>query len=130
MRQACTGSPTPTRVPRTPKLSLDLGRGEIRTIVWATGFKPDYAWLHVPVCDPRGRLRHEGGIVAAPGLYVMGLPFMRRRKSSFIHGVDDDACELSAHLAGYLADRKGRPGRPRNRNVEDANTRSMVSLCS
>lgn len=93
----------PTRVPASPRLSLDLARGEIRTILWATGFRPDYRWLHVPVFDRKGRLKHHGGVVEAPGLYALGLPFMRRRKSSFIHGVDDDARELSDHLVGYLA---------------------------
>lgn len=91
-----------TRVERSPRLGLDLGRGEIRTIVWATGFRPDYSWLDVPVLDPRGRLRHDRGVVAAPGLYVVGLPFLRRRKSSLIDGAGDDARELSGHLAVHL----------------------------
>jgi putative flavoprotein involved in K+ transport len=71
--------------------------------VWATGFRPDYRWLDVPVIDDKGYLRHDGGIVDAPGLYVLGLPVLRRRKSSFIYGVEDDAHELIDHLAGYLA---------------------------
>jgi putative flavoprotein involved in K+ transport len=50
----------------------------------------------------KGRLRHDGGIVDAPGLYVLGLNFMRRRKSSFIHGAEDDTRDLSEHLAGFL----------------------------
>ena len=91
-----------TRVEDPPRLSLDLNSGEIRTIIWATGFRPDYSWLHVPVFDRKGCLRHDGGIVDAPGLYVLGLPFMRRRKSSFIHGCEDDARDLSAHLAQFL----------------------------
>jgi len=95
--------PDPTRVRDAPRLRLDLGRGEIRTILWATGFRPDYSWLQVPVFDAKGRLRHDGGVVAAPGLYVMGLPFLRRRKSSFIHGAEDDARDLCAHLQEYLA---------------------------
>jgi putative flavoprotein involved in K+ transport len=92
----------PTRVPDSVCLGLDLKRGEILSIVWATGFRPDYSWLHVPAFDRKGRLRHNGGIVEAPGIYVMGLPFLRRRKSSFIHGAEDDARELSAELAGHL----------------------------
>ena len=78
--------------------------GEIRTIVWATGFRPDYSWLHVPVLDEKGHVRHDGGVVVdSPGMYVLGLPVLRRRKSSFIHGAEDDARELVDHLAGYLA---------------------------
>src|SRR6185436_14448659 len=100
--------PDPTRVPDRPALTLDLTRGEIRTILWATGYRADYSWLDVPVLDAKGRLRHDGGVVAAPGLYAMGLPFMRRRKSSFIHGAEDDAREMTAHLAAYLDQRSVR----------------------
>ena len=67
-------------------------------VIWATGYRPDYSWLDVPVLDRKGRIRHDGGVVEAPGLYVMGLPFMRRRKSSFIDGTGDDAADLAAHL--------------------------------
>lgn len=93
---------SPTRVPDAPRLEIDFSSGEIRTVLWATGLRPDYSWLQVPVFDPRGRLKHEGGVVAAPGLYTLGLNFMRRRKSSFIHGAEDDARDLSGHLAAYL----------------------------
>jgi putative flavoprotein involved in K+ transport len=91
----------PTSVAKTPALGIGLG-DEIRTVVWATGFRPDYSWLDVPVFDARGALRHDRGIIDAPGLYVLGLPYLRRRKSSFIHGAEDDVRELSLHLAGYL----------------------------
>lgn len=94
--------PEPTRVPASPLLGLDLQRGEIATVLWATGFAPDYGWLKLPVFDGRGRLRHEGGAVAAPGVYALGLPFMRRRKSSFIHGAADDTRELAAQLRAHL----------------------------
>jgi putative flavoprotein involved in K+ transport len=92
----------PTRVGESPPLSLDLSRGEIRTIVWATGYRPDWSWLEVPVLDRKGRLRHDGGIVPSPGMYVMGLQFLRRRKSALLDGAGDDARELSAHLAAFL----------------------------
>ena len=93
----------PTRVPLAPRLGLDLRSGEIRSIVWATGFHPDYSWLDVPVVDRKGHLRHDGGVVDAPGLYAIGLPVLRRRKSTFIHGAEDDARDLVDHLARYLA---------------------------
>lgn len=96
-----------TRVPASPPLSLDLRRGEIRTLIWATGFRPDYSWLDVPVLDRKGRLRHDGGVVDSPGLYLMGAQFMRRRKSALIDGAADDARELSAHLASFLDGGKG-----------------------
>ena len=93
----------PTRVPRSSPLQLDLRNGEIRSILWATGFRPDYSWLHVPVIDEKGYLRHDGGVVEAPGLYALGLPLLRRRKSTFICGAEDDARDVVDHLAGYLA---------------------------
>ena len=105
-RDADTGPPErfePTRAPASSRLGLDLRAGEIRSIIWATGFRPDYSWLDVPVIDRKGRLRHDGGVVDAPGLYAIGLPFLRRRKSSFIHGAEDDARDLVDHMAGYLA---------------------------
>lgn len=88
----------PTVVPDGPRLSLALGRGDISTIVWASGFKPDMSWLHMPVFDAMGRLRHGGGIVA-PGLYALGLPFLRTRKSTLLDGVGADASALAQHLS-------------------------------
>jgi putative flavoprotein involved in K+ transport len=98
----------PTRSPVSSRLDLDLRSGEIRSIVWATGFRPDYSWLDVPVVDRKGHLRHDGGVVETPGLYVIGLPVLRRRKSSFIHGAEDDARDLVDHLARYLANTTSR----------------------
>jgi putative flavoprotein involved in K+ transport len=93
----------PTRTPASSRLDLDLRSGEIRSIIWATGFRPDYSWLEVPVVDRKGQLRHDGGVVDAPGLYAIGLPVLRRRKSTFIHGAEDDARDLIDHLARFLA---------------------------
>ncbi|QHO74640.1 pyridine nucleotide-disulfide oxidoreductase [Bradyrhizobium sp. CCBAU 051011] len=93
----------PTTVGSETKLSLDLISAGIRTVIWATGYRPDYSWLDVPVLDRKGRIRHDGGIVPAQGMYVLGLPFMRRRKSSFIDGAGDDAADLVAHLDQNLA---------------------------
>jgi len=93
----------PTRVPERSRLDIDLNSGEIRSIVWATGFRPEYGWLEVPVVDHKGHLRHDGGIVEdAPGLYAIGLPVLRRRKSTFIVGAEDDARDIVAHLARHL----------------------------
>lgn len=92
-----------TTVDRRPTLELDLRSGQIRTIVWATGFRPDHSWLDVPVLDRTGHVRHDGGVVTdAPGLYLMGAPLLRRRASTYIHGADVDAAELAAHLHAFL----------------------------
>jgi putative flavoprotein involved in K+ transport len=94
-----------TRVPPTPCLSLDLKGGAIRTVLWATGYRPDYSWLDPKALDRKARIRHDGGVGAVPGLYAIGLPFLRRRKSTFIHGAGDDAADIVDHLAGWLATR-------------------------
>jgi putative flavoprotein involved in K+ transport len=85
---------------RTPRNVLDLSH--IKTVVWATGFRPDYPWLEPHLLDAKGAIRHEGGVMDEPGMYVLGLTFMRRRNSSFIDGVGADARDLSTHLAGHL----------------------------
>ncbi len=95
----------PTEVEESPPLLMDLTRGQIKSIIWATGYRPDYSWLDVPVLDRKGYVRHDGGVVEVPGMYLLGMPFLRRRKSSLIDGVGDDARDLSAHLVSYLGDR-------------------------
>lgn len=92
----------PTRAPSRTRLKLDLSSGEIGTVIWATGFRPDYGWLDVPVLDEKGRLRHEGGVVDSPGLYALGLPLLRRRRSTFLNGIEDDARFVTDHLANAL----------------------------
>jgi putative flavoprotein involved in K+ transport len=95
--------PAPTVVEESPPLAIDLTRGDIRTIVWCTGFRPEYSWLDVPVLDRKRLIRHDGGVVTdSPGMYLMGMPFLRRRKSTLIDGAGADAEDLSAHLTAYL----------------------------
>jgi putative flavoprotein involved in K+ transport len=79
-RFALTGVPAP--IP----LAGRLGPGGIATLVWATGYRHELPWLEVPVFDRKGRVRHNGGVTASPGLYLIGLPFLRRRKSTLIDG--------------------------------------------
>lgn len=78
--------------------ALDLRRAGITSVVWATGYVQDTSWLHLPVTDERGAIRHHAGITAVPGLYVLGLRLLRTRKSSFIDGVGDDARAIADHL--------------------------------
>jgi putative flavoprotein involved in K+ transport len=99
--------PAPTNVdPRTP-LELDLTSGEITTVLWATGFRPDHSWLDLPVRDRTGRIRHDGGVVTgAPGLYVLGMPVLRTRASTYIHGAGADSGALADHLRSFLGSRR------------------------
>lgn len=94
--------PVSTTLPAEPMLQADLTDEGIRTVLWATGYRPDYSWLNVPVLDRKGYLRHAGGVVDAPGMYVLGLPFLRKRNSTLIDGVGEDARVLSDHLMNHL----------------------------
>jgi putative flavoprotein involved in K+ transport len=57
----------------------------------------------VPVLDERGDIRNHGGVTPVPGLYVIGLHFLRCRKSAFIDGVGGDARVLADHIAAFLS---------------------------
>jgi putative flavoprotein involved in K+ transport len=93
----------PTTVPSPAVTELDLAAAGIRTVVWATGWRPDHRFVDLPVFDHRGRIRHDGGAVAgADGLYVLGLSLLRRRRSSYIGGAADDTADLAAHLHRHL----------------------------
>jgi len=100
--------PPPTRPERTPIserpcLALDLHGDGVRTVIWATGFRPDHSWLDLPVFDRSGRLRHDGGVVTdAPGVYALGLPMLRTRASTYIHGAAADTAALADRLLAHL----------------------------
>lgn len=93
--------PALTQAPSNPSLFLKTDGVNLASIVWATGFEPDFSWLTLPVFDARGRLQHDGGVVA-PGVYVLGLPILRSRRSHQISGVREDASALADHLLGHL----------------------------
>ena len=91
-----------TRVPDAPRLSLRLGGSGIRSVIWATGYEPDHAWVKLPVFDGKGRIRHAGGVVG-DGLYVMGLRYLRTARSTHIAGAARDARALARHLTSRPA---------------------------
>jgi putative flavoprotein involved in K+ transport len=94
---------TATRTSPDAPLEVDVFKRGIRTIVWATGFRPDYSWLDVPVVDRNGRIRHNGGVVdESPGLYLLGGNLLRTRRSSYIAGAEADSDNVAAHLHQHL----------------------------
>ncbi|HEY9477677.1 MAG TPA: NAD(P)/FAD-dependent oxidoreductase [Microbacteriaceae bacterium] len=96
--------PEPTKFDGAPRLELDLRREGIDSIVWATGYRPDYSWLQVPVVDRKGNIRHDGGVVTdSPGMYLLGTSLLRRRRSTYISGAEQDTLDVAEHLARYLA---------------------------
>jgi len=93
--------PSPTVLTQVPT-ELDL-RG-FAAVIWATGFRPSYDWLDPRALGRRGRVDHDGGVACMPGLYLLGLPFLRRRRSNLLAGLGVDAAELCQHLVKYLED--------------------------
>jgi putative flavoprotein involved in K+ transport len=89
--------PAPFTAPAGP-VRLDLRRSGISTVIWATGYKPAYPWLRVPVLDRHGQIAHHRGMTNVPGLYVLGQRFLYRRNSTFVDGVGSDARFVAAHL--------------------------------
>jgi putative flavoprotein involved in K+ transport len=106
------------RVPRvdgvadgTPRLA-DGRALEVAVVVWATGFRPDFGWIELPIFDHAGNPTHHRGVVAAaPGLYFLGLPFQYTPTSDHVGGVGRDARHIAQRLAG-LADRAERRAGP------------------
>ena len=86
---------------------LDLLHAGIGTIIWATGYRRSYPWLHVPVLDDDGDIRHLNGTTVSPGLHVAGMRWQTRRSSSFLDGVRHDAAmvvsQVLKDLRGPLA---------------------------
>jgi putative flavoprotein involved in K+ transport len=95
-RAAGTTVPDPPEIeaPGSLPLRLRLRREGIRTVVWATGHRPHYPWLHVPVLDPAGHIAQYRGRTLEPGLFVVGTKFQHRRDSTFLDGVRHDAAAV------------------------------------
>ena len=91
--------PAPTDIGQS-KTTIDLNH--FKTVIWATGFKPNFDWLDKSLLDHKGAIVHNGGVMTQAGMYVLGMPFTRRRKSNFIDGVGPDALELAPHLRKHL----------------------------
>lgn len=90
-----------------PVRELNLAQAGVSSIVWATGFALDFAWLEVDAFDADGRPQHDCGVSSEPGVYFVGLPWLSMRGSSFIWGVWVDAKYLAGHIATRNA---GAPG--------------------
>jgi putative flavoprotein involved in K+ transport len=87
-------------VPAVDVAELDLGAERVTSILWAVGFRPDYSWVELLLADEQGWAIQERGITRHPGLYVLGLNWLHKRKSALLCGVGEDAEHVVAHLAG------------------------------
>jgi putative flavoprotein involved in K+ transport len=81
---------------------------EVDAVIWATGYRPDYSWIDLPVFDADGRLRHRRGVTDVPGLYFLGLTWQHTRGSALIGWVKDDAEFIAEQIAAFQEDRNGR----------------------
>ena len=95
--------PDPEAAFTSAATSLDLRKEGITSIVWATGFSGDYSYLMGHPFDKRGMPVHRNGITNFPGLYVMGVPWLRKRKSGIVWGVNDDAPFIGECVRLFLA---------------------------
>jgi putative flavoprotein involved in K+ transport len=86
-----------------PPDRLDLAARGITSVIWATGHRRSYPWLHVPVLDNRGEIRQHRGVTPIPGMYVLGQRFQHTRRSNFIDGVGRDAVFVADHLSRRTA---------------------------
>jgi putative flavoprotein involved in K+ transport len=81
--------PAPFRVPC--RTELDLAREGIGTVIWTSGYRPDYGWIKLPVFDEMGFPVQRDGCTTVKGLYFMGVTWMRKTKSAILYGAGEDA---------------------------------------
>lgn len=101
----------PARPAPGPALSeLDLDAAGIGSVIWATGFRRDFGWVEAPILDARGEPVHRRGVTGCAGLYVLGLPWLHKLKSSVLCGVGEDAAHLADCIAAPAAARRDSTG--------------------
>ena len=83
----------------------DGGELEIDAVIWASGYRPDYSWIELPIFDEDGRLRHRRGATDVPGLYFLGLTWQYTRGSALIGWVKDDAAFIADRVEEYHGSR-------------------------
>jgi putative flavoprotein involved in K+ transport len=81
---------------------------EVDAVIWATGYRPDYSWIELPVFDADGRVRHRRGVTDVPGLYFLGLTWQHTRGSALIGWVKEDAAFIAEQIETFY-DRRNKP---------------------
>jgi putative flavoprotein involved in K+ transport len=74
---------------------LDLKEADVGTIIWCTGFTADFSWIDLPITETNGRPVHHNGEAVVPGIYYIGFPWLSKRKSGVVLGIDEDAQHIS-----------------------------------
>jgi putative flavoprotein involved in K+ transport len=98
MRQPQYEIPAPMRI--KTRASLDVARDGIGTVIWTSGYRPEYAWVKLPVFDQMGFPIQTDGATAVPGLYFVGVHWLRKTKSSILYGVGEDAEVVTNQILG------------------------------
>lgn len=97
------GMDIPWEVPPAPgftsRTALDIDAEGIKTVIWTSGFRPDYGWVHAPVFDDMGFPIQTDGASGVPGLYFMGVHFQRKAQSAVLYGVGEDAEVVARQIA-------------------------------
>jgi putative flavoprotein involved in K+ transport len=96
-------APAPELYDLTGPGELDLRAAGVGAVIWCTGVTGEFGWLRLPVLDQRGMPMHEEGASPVPGLFFVGLPWMRTRKSGIIYGIRDDGARIAEAVGRYLA---------------------------
>jgi putative flavoprotein involved in K+ transport len=79
--------------------AIDIAAEGIRSVIWATGYRLDLGWVRLPIFDADGQPMHRDGVTPAPGIYLLGLSWLRKQKSSFLFGVGEDAQFIAGEIA-------------------------------
>ena len=104
------------RTVRAAGSTLSFGDGselEVRSVIWATGFRPDHSWIDAPIFDGHGRVVHRRGVTESPGLYFLGLSWQHTRGSALLGWVKDDAQHIANEIDAFR-----RPAPPERRAAE------------
>src|SRR5437879_500429 len=98
MRQPECEIPPPMRI--KTRASLDVARDGIGSVIWTSGYRPEYGWVRFPVFDDMGFPIQVDGRTNVPGLYFVGVHFLRKLKSAILYGVGEDAQVVAEHIVG------------------------------
>jgi putative flavoprotein involved in K+ transport len=81
---------------------------EVRSVIWATGFRLDHSWIDLPIFNDAGQTVHQRGVTQSPGLYFIGLPWQHTRGSALLGFVKDDAAYIADQIKAFQTDRPKR----------------------
>jgi putative flavoprotein involved in K+ transport len=97
---------------RAPPTELTVGGSGVAVVVWATGYRRDFSWIHLPVFADDGEPRHKRGVTDVSGLYFVGLPWQHRADSAQLAGVGADAEYVAKEIVRRAASNRSHAAGP------------------